>query len=51
MSNLDIFNLDAEAFVTKAKKETPKELIFTSPIRKTEKTACINHLSDFYPTT
>jgi hypothetical protein len=51
MSNLDIFNLDAEAFVTKAKKETPEGTDFYKPYPETEKTACINHLSDFYPTT
>lgn len=49
MSNLDIFNLDAEAFVTKAKKETSEGIEFYKPYPENGKDGVYKSLVRFLP--
>lgn len=49
MSNLDIFNLDAEAFVTKAKKEQSEGIEFYKPYPENGKDGVYKSLIRFLP--
>jgi len=51
MSNLDIFNLDAEAFVTKTKKENSEGTEFYKPYPENGKDGIYKSLIRFLPIT